>query len=111
MVPVIVESPYAGEVTRNEQYLRRCLRDCLMRGEAPLASHGLYTLPGVLDDQVHAERELGIHAGFAWRRLALRTVVYEDYGISAGMRLGIEHAQLLRHPIEYRRLLSAETTR
>ena len=45
---VIIESPYAGFVKRNEDYARECLRDSLMRGEAPIASHLLYTQPGVL---------------------------------------------------------------
>ena len=39
---VIVESPYAGDVERNIAYVRAAMRDCLMRGEAPLASHLLY---------------------------------------------------------------------
>ena len=39
---VILESPYAGrdqaEIHGNVLYARACLRDCLLRGEAPLAS-------------------------------------------------------------------------
>lgn len=38
---VIIESPYHGNVERNLRYLRACLRDSLLRGEAPFASHGL----------------------------------------------------------------------
>lgn len=44
---VIIESPFAGDVVRNLRYLRACMRDCLRRGEAPYASHALYTQPGV----------------------------------------------------------------
>ena len=62
---VIVESPYAGDVEENVRYARACLADCLARGEAPFASHLLYTQPGVLDDDVPGERALGIAAGFA----------------------------------------------
>ncbi len=50
MEAVILESPYGGtpeEVERNVKYARACLRDCLLRGEAPFASHLLYTQPGV----------------------------------------------------------------
>ena len=36
---VVVESPYAGDVEANLAYLRRAMRDCLLRGEAPFASH------------------------------------------------------------------------
>lgn len=101
---VIVESPYAGDVEGNLRYLRACLRDCLLRGEAPFASHALYTQPGVLDDEVPAERELGIRAGFFWRELAEKTVVYTDRGTTKGMTMGIEHAQQAGRPIEYREL-------
>jgi hypothetical protein len=104
VIHVIVESPYAGDVEANLTYLRACLRDCLLRGEAPIASHGLYTQPGVLDDTVPEERALGMRAGFAWRCRAAKTVVYTDRGISGGMRLGIEVAHDLDHPIEYREL-------
>ena len=104
MIHVIIESPYAGDVEGNLNYLRRCIRDSLLRGEAPIASHGLYTQPGVLDDTVPAEREAGIRAGFAWRCRAAKTVVYTDRGISSGMREGIENAHDLGRPIEYREL-------
>lgn len=49
---VIVESPYAGDIEANVAYARRCLRDSLARGEAPIASHLLYTQEGVLRDDV-----------------------------------------------------------
>ncbi|MBD8556887.1 hypothetical protein IFT84_20465 [Rhizobium sp. CFBP 8762] len=99
---VILESPYAGDVLTNETYGRECLRDCLRRGEAPIASHLLYTQPGVLDDDVPDERALGIAAGLAWGRVADATVVYTDRGISKGMLEGIEHAKDAGRPIEYR---------
>lgn len=101
---VIIESPYAGDVETNKRYLQACMRDCLLRGEAPFASHGLYTQPGVLCDEVPIEREHGIQAGFAWREAAAATVVYIDLGISRGMKYGIEHAQKLGHDVEMRSL-------
>jgi hypothetical protein len=64
---VIIESPYAGDVDANLIYARECLRDSLKRGEAPLASHALYTQEGVLNDDDPDERKLGIEAGFARR--------------------------------------------
>ena len=100
---VIVESPYAGDVERNLAYARACMHDCLTRGEAPFASHALYTQPGVLDDTIPAERKAGIQAGFEWRAVADATVVYTDLGISKGMEYGIEHASS-RHPVEFRTL-------
>lgn len=89
---VIIESPYAGDVERNLRYLRACMRDCLLRDEAPFASHGLYTQPGVLDDDKPDDRRLGIDAGFAWWMAADAIVVYDDLGISPGMRAAIGRA-------------------
>ena len=101
---VVVESPFAGDVERNLRYVRAAMHDCLIRGEAPYASHALYTQEGVLDDDIPEERELGIHAGFAFRSQCQKTVVYEDLGISRGMQYGIDHAEKLGHPVEYRKL-------
>lgn len=99
---VIIESPYAGDVERNVEYARQCVRDSLCRGEAPIASHLLYTQPGVLRDEVPEERKLGIDAGLAWRRVADATVVYMDYGISGGMEYGIKAAADAGREIVYR---------
>ena len=105
---VIVESPYAAPTPEgrdeNITYLRRALRDCLGRGEAPFASHALYTQPGVLDDKVPEERTLGIEAGLVWGKQADATVVYMDRGVSEGMRMGIKRAQSERRSVEYRYL-------
>lgn len=103
---VIVESPFAGEVERNVHYARLCLHDCLMRGEAPFASHLLYTQESVLDDDIPEERELGIAAGLSWGSMAEKTVVYTDYGLSRGMKYGIERAEAIGRPIEYRQLFA-----
>jgi hypothetical protein len=101
---VIIESPYAGGVETNLHYLRACMHECLARGEAPFASHALYTQPGVLDDGIACERELGIAAGFAWRDVADLTVVYTDLGITSGMRAGIDDARRKGRPVEFRTL-------
>lgn len=105
---VIIESPYAGDIERNLAYVRAATRDCLMRGESPFASHALYTQPGVLRDEDPVERQLGIEAGFKFRELANKTVVYTDLGISMGMRLGVVHARKLQLPVEFRTLLRWE---
>ena len=97
---VIIESPYAGDVEFNLAYARRALLDSLQRGEAPIASHLLYTQ--VLDDGVPAERKLGIEAGLAWRRVAEVSAVYTDLGISSGMQYGIDLAAQAGLFIDYR---------
>lgn len=102
---VILESPFAGEVEKNLIYARQCMRDCFNRGEAPFASHLLYTQ--ALDDTVPEERKQGIDAGLLWGQHAVKTVVYVDRGISTGMQYGIENAKNAGRIIEYRSLLDA----
>lgn len=105
---VILETPFAAPtaegIAENVAYARACLRDCLLRGESPIASHLLYTQPGVLRDEIPDERKLGIEAGLAWGRVAEATVVYTDRGISRGMQYGIETASADGRLIEYRKI-------
>lgn len=91
MKRVIVESPLSGDFERNQRYARLCCLDCLERGEAPLASHLLYTQ--MLDDRDFAQRELGMQAGFVWGECADLVAAYEDLGVSAGMARGIVAAE------------------
>jgi hypothetical protein len=93
MFLVILESPFAGkgetEIERlvnqeaNIHYAHQCIRDSCLRGEAPIASHVLYTQ--ALDDTDPEERKLGIAAGLAWRKHADYSVFYIDRGWSRGM--------------------------
>ena len=62
--------------------LRSATACCAAR--LPIASHLLYTQPGILKDGVPDERQLGIEAGLAWRFVAEATVVYQDLGIRPG---------------------------
>ena len=101
---VIIESPYAGDIVANMEYARRCVRDSLLRGEAPIASHLLYTQPGILDDDRSVERQLGIDAGLSWTNVADASVVYTDLGISKGMQYGINKAIQSGLLVEYRSL-------
>lgn len=99
--PVLgVDTFFSEEV--NVDYARRCLHDSLLRGEAPLASHLLYTQPGVLDDTIPEERALGIEAGLVWGDTAAATVVYLDHGVSRGMVFGVERAAREGRPVEFR---------
>lgn len=97
----MVESPFAGDVERNVTYARRAMADCLQRGEAPFASHLLYTQPGVLDDNVPEERRLGIEAGYAWARGADAVAFYLDYGWSPGM-IAARDGPHCRMPVDLR---------
>lgn len=114
MKRVVIESPFAARhpdgswdaagVARNIRYVRACMADSFARGEAPYASHALYTLDGVLNDQVPSERAAGIDAGFRWAEVCHVRAFYVDLGWSSGMRSGLEDARAEGQQIEQRRL-------
>jgi hypothetical protein len=101
---VAIESPFAGNVQRNIAYAKRCVHDCLSRGESPYASHLFFTQDGILDDTKPEQRTLGIESGLAWAAKALLVAVYVDHGISDGMRAGIYRAISNRQDIVFRAL-------
>lgn len=101
---VVLESPFRGGGDEAIAYAKRAIHDALMRGEAPIASHLLFTQPGILDDEVPGERALGIEAGLAWYRVAQACVAYVDHGVSAGMRQGMERARSHGVEVELRRI-------
>lgn len=101
---VVIESPFSGDVLSNVAYARACLADSLKRGEAPVASHLLYTQPGVLDDDNPEERQQGMEAGWAFFQAASLVAVYTDLDISPGMKAGIERAKALGIKVEERKI-------
>lgn len=105
---VVIESPFAASETytveQHIEYARQCMRDSLMRGESPYASHLLYTQPNVLDDLKPDERKLGIEAGFMWRNAAELTVFYVDLGYSSGMLMGLQDCINKRKPYDIRKI-------
>ena len=105
-----VESPYDGPdddtIRRNVLYARAACKHALGMGYAPYASHLFFTQPGILDDKVPAERELGMEAGKALiRESAAFSLFYLDLGMSGGMRWGKEDARRHGRAIEEFRLL------
>jgi hypothetical protein len=104
---VILESPYRAETAKekyeNLRYLENCIADCLRRGESPYASHRM--IPGALDDNVPAERDLGIRAGYAWWKAAHKVVFYEDLGWSEGMHKAYQRAKTMQLLVEKRKIL------
>lgn len=102
---VVLESPYKGtdgNYPENRKYARRAVMDSLMRQEAPIASHLLYTQPGILQDDIETQRQWGIEAGHRWISVAEGVVFYCDRGMSAGMRDAEKIAKSLSVPVEYR---------
>lgn len=98
---VIIESPFRGEGYNeaarkaaewaNTVFARACVRDSVLRGEAPIASHLLFTQTGILKDDVPEERVLGIDCGLAWSRVCDYHAFYTDRGWSGGMKYALEH--------------------
>lgn len=117
MKRVYLESPYAPPASmapmsepwlerRNEhvRYAHAAIRDSLRRGEAPIASHVLYTT--ALNDRKPDEREKGIQAGFSWALHAQAWVVYVDFGVSRGMWEGLKLCRQLGRVAHFRQLLA-----
>ena len=104
MKRVIIESPYAGDIERNINYARMCVKDSLKRGEAPIASHLLYTQDGILDDTIPEQRRNGIEAGLAWVPVADIHAFYVDLGVSDGMHYAIDRAKANGWNYEMRQL-------
>jgi len=98
----ILESPFAGNVDRNRAYAIQCMRNMILQEEAPFASHLLYPL--ALGAQNRETRKRGMNAGLVWTEAADVCIVYEDFGLSDGMKQGIEHAVKLKIPVLRRRL-------
>ena len=99
---VLLLSPYAGNIAKHERYLRRAIRDSVLRNEAPYASHRMYC--DALKDRNTVERQWGFECEDAWYRFAQSVVVYEDYGISPGMRETIMKCLALNLPVERRHI-------
>ena len=106
---VILESPFAANEDRSVEdhiaYARKAVRHSLSMGEAPIASHLLYTQPTILNDDIPEERLWGINAGLAWKSVAQAHVFYVDYGWSRGMIYGKEYAKEHNLEIIERRIL------
>jgi len=104
MIPVIIESPFAGDVERNKAYLQECIRHAVRNGETPYASHQMLT--DALDDLDPAERKLGIDAGLALGDVIVsaggKHIFYLDLEMSNGMCYALEHAASLGRTVEFR---------
>jgi hypothetical protein len=111
MKRVVVETPFAGDLARNIAYARRAVRDAVLRGEAPIASHLLLTQEGILRDEIPEERAIGIAAGQAWFAVADCLCVYIDHGISPGMRAAMNAAAAIGVAIEIRQLTAARLSK
>ncbi len=88
----VLESPLAGNRDLNKRYARACMLDILRNGDWPYASHLLFDQPGLLDDTIPEDRELGMNACSAWSKAAEIRFFYFDLGVSSGMLRGLREA-------------------
>ena len=113
---VLIESPYRGRgyssLDLNLRYARACMRDSILRGESPFASHLLYTQEGILDDKKPEERNRGMRAGWDWGEHAVLSATYidliDDWEHFVGIAQGVVRARHVNRPVEFRNL-SADT--
>lgn len=114
-----VETPFKGsdwqESKRNHNYTKVCVGDCIRKGEVPYASHLFFTQRGILDDRIKQERMKGINAGKSIEEaitiaskydngIYVCTAVYDDLGVSEGMKIGINRAGEVGRDVVHRSL-------
>lgn len=103
---VILESPFHHwhEEGRklHQAYLELCLRDSLLRGEIPIATHKLYT--AALDDSKPEERKLGMETLTRFFDVSEYSVFYFDLGFSPGMHWGFEMTRQRNRTFHFRSL-------
>lgn len=102
MQRVFVCSPFRGDVEANVKYAQDAMLNCLARGEAPYVPHLLYTQ--VLNEDDPEGRNLGLLVAKTFLEVCDKLIVYNDRGISAGMRAEIDHAENMGKEVEYRHL-------
>lgn len=91
-------SPFSGDVAGNLAYAKDCAKLTLTMGYVPLAPHMYY--PQFLDDDNSYERELGLQLGRKAMLDCCCCLVFEDNGISEGMKGDIAFAQENNIPIK-----------
>ena len=110
----VYESPFAAstfdQFARHVAYIRLLTRlGAQVHGEAAIASHMIWTQPGVLRDDDPEERALGIDCGLAVALLACNGhvghVYWTDLGWSGGMLRSAESMRERGLPINERSLV------
>lgn len=98
---VILESPYSGDIDRNVAYLQRAMHDARTRGEVVIAPHMMWTQHHLCPTHYVSDydakyevpnggREIALQQIHELRRRADLIVFYMDYGMSSGMRDGMD---------------------
>jgi hypothetical protein len=107
---VLLETPCSGNEHPiiYEKYAKACIRDSLLRNEAPLSGFLLYKQPDILNHLVYNEKILGRLAELEWSKSCKRMLVYKDLGITKEMQRNIDNAIAIDQIVEYRILNDAQ---
>lgn len=103
---ITIESPFKSNTNFSQEvhleYLMRAIHRTARHG-APFASHGFY--PHFYDDKDKFERARGMMFGWEILGRSDQVFVFCDYGISDGMKQGIEMARTVI-PEQFGKILS-----
>lgn len=97
---VFICSPFRGEIEDNVKRAKECCRSAIFADVVPIAPHIYFTQ--FLDDTACEERELGIACGLELLDLCDEVWVYNENGITEGMREEIEYAKQKGIPLIYK---------
>lgn len=93
MRTVYICSPYSGDTKRNKKYARELTALAIANGCAPITPH-LY-ITECLDDGVQEQRNKGLSVAIRLLEKCDAIYVGTKYGVSSGMQLEIEWAEMI----------------
>jgi hypothetical protein len=101
---VLLETPCSGNEHPifYERYAKACIRDSLLRNEAPLSAFLLYKQSGILNNFISSEQILGRLAQSEWSKFCKKIIVYKDLGLTKEMQINIDSAVASNKIVEYR---------
>lgn len=102
---VLVLTPWeSGPKGRVRQYIRMCIRDCLVREEIPWASHVMFAWTEALYDDDPEQRAEGLAVAKQMSKRCDLIAVYSDLGVTSGMREVLTFAAFQGKKIEHRKI-------
>ncbi len=95
---VYICSPFSGDIEKNMKAAQRYSRFAVDEGFIPIAPHLLF--PQFLNDNIHAERQLGLFFGNVLMSKCAEVWVFGSI-ISAGMEAEIKRAKWKNYRLRY----------
>ena len=110
---IILESPYSGDIPTHVAYAQRAMHNSREKGEIVIIPHLLWTQHHLAptyfvcdwDDKYEVKnggREESLKQICKLRKMADKIVFYMDYGMSSGMKDGLEQCKRENIPYEER---------